>query len=122
MKIDEPFKQELARIVDFLNNNGEQSRKLWDVLSALRGPDSDNSTEKFISTEVIRDYIGLKDAGPLLIMSSGDSEEKLERRLELFPLDGRVFGPRLERWTHFSNHALLAFQALGLKWDRVNTK
>lgn len=55
-------KQMIDSIVVFLNNRTrEESRQLWDVLSALRGPDSDDSHMlKDVTTARLRGAIGLR--------------------------------------------------------------
>ena len=57
----EPWQLELERTVHFLNTASDvQSRKLWAVLTALRGPDSDIGNDKYSTTAVIRHAIGLR--------------------------------------------------------------
>ena len=57
----EPWQLELERTVHFLNTATDtQSRKLWAVLTALRGPDSENFDEKDSITAVILHAIGLR--------------------------------------------------------------
>jgi hypothetical protein len=57
-------KQMLDSIISFLNNAPyEESRQLWDVLTALRGPDDNNTSLKSITTARIRGVLGLRPNG-----------------------------------------------------------
>lgn len=108
------WKAELKRIVEFLNYNAgddDDSDNLWNVLSALRGPDVDDHMEalKLSTTSVIRHAIGL--ATSRLVIES-DAPHKLSVRLMLDE-HSRANG-------HFTWHAKQAFEALGLKWDENN--
>jgi hypothetical protein len=119
----EPWQLELERTVHFLNTATDvQSRKLWAVLTALRGPDSDDSYEKYATTSVIRHAIGLRKSVAGAIVNA-DSAENAAIRMNIFPLELSHFGGlRLRKWTHFSHHVKLAFEALGLVWDKDNSK
>lgn len=44
----------LDQIDQFLSNGTDDSRELWTVLTALRGPDDENDTLKDKSTAIIR--------------------------------------------------------------------
>jgi hypothetical protein len=118
------FKAELQRIVEFLNVPDVESKQLWDVLSALRGPDSvsevalfgptvdhyrmnqEDAVAKEATTEVIRHTIGLSGDGLGILISPDQAGAEVVR--EKIP-NG-----------HFKLHALLAFKTLGLDWDKVN--
>lgn len=89
----------------------EEKLKLWDILSALRGPDDQNAEMKAATTAVIRCKLfgaytidGIADANI-------DTEEKAESR---------------KRWVvssisdHFIFHARSAFAALGMVWAQKN--
>jgi hypothetical protein len=82
----EPWQLELERTVHFLNTATDtQSIKLWAVLTALRGPDSNNNDEKYSITAVIRHAIGLRAyvAGAIV---SADSAEHATTRVLRFPM------------------------------------
>ena len=54
-------RQLLDTIVTVLNGPRTEAKQLWNVLTALRGPDSDSSYLKDLTTARIRGAIGLKD-------------------------------------------------------------
>ena len=92
---------------------------LFDVLSALRGPDSNRDTVKEATTGLIRGKafpIVFTEDGPHnclgLIVTHEDNEDlaKVRMALEKDPEESR----------HFLNHAKLAFNHLGLSWSNVN--
>jgi hypothetical protein len=113
----------LALVVEFLNEDAEGGKKLWDVLTALRGPDDDYLTKKRSTTSVLRHAIGLTYYGLTGAIINQDTEEYAKYRATQMPV---VISPHichpliLEKWTHFHAHTLAAFQVLGLKWDKVN--
>jgi hypothetical protein len=106
------WKAELDRIVEFLNygyGDDVATSALWNVLSALRGPDEDDRMEalKCSTTAVIRHAIGLK-TDSLVIGPDEDRAVEVRKMVEeLAP-------------THFIWHAKNAFSALGLKWAENN--
>jgi hypothetical protein len=104
----EPWRAELARIVKFLNKNTDGSKALWDVLSALRGPDSCSDAEKDATTAVVRHTIGLNRYLFGLIVDP-DRADNIDMRA------GWKF-----RSSHFQSHAKQAFDALDLKWTELN--
>lgn len=96
-----------------------ESRKLWSVLTALRGPDWTgpimpvaDSELKECTTEVIRYELLRRRKGSGAYFSlayvSKDRPAFVERRREI------------DTSTHFGLHAKAAFLALGLKWDELN--
>lgn len=104
-------------IVEFLTTDIDchpERSELWDILTALRGPDfSDwNGETKAATTAVIRYKLGLRDgenaAGAIC---EPDSPKKVEFRKNLI-----VSGAS---W-HFVSHAQNAFNALDLKWNELN--
>ena len=119
----EPWQLELERTVHFLNTATDtQSRKLWAVLTALRGPDSDDNYDKHATTAVIRHAIGLQQrvAGAIV---NADSAENAQTRTDRFPIMVDHWGHvALKSWSHFSFHAKHAFDVLGLAWDKDNSK
>lgn len=98
----------------------EAARLLWDVLSALRGPDTSHMGSKDATTSVLRRYAFPKtfdrDTRSTVRMSkavaNGDDES-----LRLNRLDAGIVN---RTSSHFYNHAQKAFWALGLKWNEVN--
>lgn len=114
------WRQELERIVKFLNRNDVESRKLWWILSALRGPDKDENYDseelpyptKYSTTAVIRNAIGLV---PLQIayVNCEDSTAKVDFRKSL---------TAQQYDEHFFDHAVSAFAVLGLDWEKLNVK
>lgn len=51
----------LAQIVKFLQVGDEESADLWNILTALRGPDSGNNELKQATTSRLRHVIGLRE-------------------------------------------------------------
>jgi hypothetical protein len=111
---DRSFRLLLQQVVEFLNVNDDESSKLWNVLSALRGPDCPDPTAsndynvKLATTSVIRHAIGLRWRNVLDI--NPDQGAFVEIRQEV--LNGNDH--------HFKGHAINAFNDLGLKWNGVN--
>lgn len=105
------MKQVLAVIDKFgadTKVKSEEKRKLWDVLSALRGPDSNSeSSLKGSLTCVIREHAvpRLAEKYAMLLL---DNQGLCSERRFIYPS------------THFTTHALKAFDALGLHWGKVN--
>lgn len=109
------LKDDLTNLRQLLTKS-ENSRELWDILTALRGPDDCDELDKEATTGVIRWALlgydaGEEDEGEKRVFWSSvfapDSKEKAAHRRNM------------DR-THFSQHALRAFEALGLKWREVN--
>jgi hypothetical protein len=105
------WKAELDRIVEFLNyGDGDDgaTSALWNVLSALRGPDEDDHMDalKCSTTAVIRHAIGLKTDS---LVICPDEERAVEARKMVD-----------DATTHFIWHAKNAFSVLGLKWTENN--
>ncbi|MFI5355197.1 MAG: hypothetical protein ACHQX0_06260 [Desulfobaccales bacterium] len=99
---------------------------LWDILSALRGPDDGNEDLKVATTAVIRYTVfgpGLRDMGMVCLPDSGASlrtRQSFNEFGQAFDKDGQVINPNRFENIHFFGHARRAFKALGLDWDRVN--
>jgi hypothetical protein len=103
-------KARLKDLVDFLNTMTNESKKLWWVLTALRGPDTDSERQKSATTSVIRHAVGLREWVGNGATTNPDSHDALVHRTNSFsPND-----------YHFKLHAKKAFETLGLDWDRVN--
>lgn len=109
--------EELGKILVEMGESDETGA-LWNVLTALRGPDNEDEDVKRATTEVIRWHFLGKD--PNMDGFSGSfvgPDDEGSRRLRVF-LSGPSGAIEL---SHFRGHAKLAFAALGLKWDEVNT-
>src|SRR5574341_1987477 len=114
MRIPHTAREMLAALRKFFSKHQSRSRfeqrRLWNVLTALRGPDiaDDNENIKTATTAVIRHAAfgpdsRVRDFGYV----NPDSPEQRDRRLNI-PRD------------HFWDHATLAFEALGFVWEAVN--
>ena len=105
------WRVELKRIVDFLNTKTPDAKKLWWVLTALRGPDSYNVIEyKGATTAVIRHACGLRQGVGNGATVNPDSV--FSARLRTDPPGALSY--------HFVEHARFAFEELGLEWDTFN--
>lgn len=94
---------------------------MWDILTALRGPDRENThAVKSATTAVIRqavfgpDFIKARDAVGATMHVDNNKEAKLRRSMDA-DTDAE-YGPDF----HFRYHARRAFTALGLNWTGVN--
>jgi len=71
-KKDAELRALLKKIVTTINRSDRNAKHLWDILSALRGPDSGNGYNKTRTTERIRHTLGFKpsmfftDTDPLI--------------------------------------------------------
>jgi len=97
-----------------------ERNRLWNVLTALRGPDDEDIDSKKATTAIIRSValpkaasitIGFPNAS-ILGLTNEDSEGYAAHRCHSFRSYGR--GP------HFDEHAVLAFASLELVWGRCN--
>jgi hypothetical protein len=111
----------LKIIVEFLNRDDLESRQLWHVLTALRGPDKCDDNKELLkksTTCVIRTKIGLNKTspsnyGPNGAMVYADTEDGPQVRMDA---TNRTSGVS----PHFISHAELAFEVLGLAWKKKN--
>ena len=55
-------KSALSIVVEVLNANNAESQYLWDILTALRGPDNGDVYVKHLTTAALRGAIGLKSS------------------------------------------------------------
>ena len=102
----------LNQISRFLRDDSQvlkgERKKLWEVLTALRGPDYGESyNTKRATTAVIRYHALGSSAVRGFAQVRPDDEYSVRTRCEM---KGR----------HFIDHAILAFDALGLKWCEHN--
>jgi hypothetical protein len=88
-----------------------ERKGVYDVLTALRGPDNDDWDLKDQTTAVIR-YAALGR------VALGDAGAIVHRDHPTYALARQNFGALYE--PHFMGHAKLAFAALGLKWNDYN--
>lgn len=103
----------LRHLNKFMATSGDYRQKndLWDILTALRGPDNtvmeSYSAIKAATTAVIRWHVfGWNVAGN----TQPDSAVSVAVRKTIC----------VDRENHFGLHAYNAFKALGLKWDELN--
>jgi len=111
-KVQKPMTclQMVRAIQQMLKNASEsESCKMWDILTALRGPDFDNSESiKRATTAVIRHRFLANTPNYFFVSIGEDGQHLVEKRVNC------------ESNYHFINHAKSAFRALGLKWDETN--
>jgi hypothetical protein len=122
-KSQERVRKTLDVVDNVLNcKDREAAKSLWDILTALRGPDNSDQTfsTKVATTCVIRSKslpktfnshstITKNSFISAIAISNNDSPRSLKSRSEfMYP------------YGHFLSHAKNAFKALGLKWDEVN--
>ena len=97
----------LKQVVDILNTGTENSKLLWDILSALRGPDFENSYYiKDLTTGRIRAIIGLRSGNSRFVVSP--------RSLTPVQLQRRTFQALSKNGVpeHFRNHYDTAANAI----------
>jgi len=102
----------LNRIQDMLDGKS-YSAELWDILVALRGPDSRNRKIKNATTALIR--LTAFPKRPCLersVFADSDSPELARRRQVLLRHEAN----------HFREHVRDAFAALGLKLEEPNVQ
>ena len=97
-----------------------EGHKLWSVLTALRGPDSDSDRLKYATTSVIRWHAFKRTylaGGPII---NYDSVSHADRRKKLQV--AFAANPHSDDGTsrHFWSHVTEAFEALGLSLTEVN--
>ena len=80
--------------------------EIWDILTALRGPDNYDHDLKKATTGLVRKAVFGSIDLPMAIVTPRDFAVYVDKRTHSSG--------------HFSNHAENAFNALGLKWDEVN--
>lgn len=118
-----------ALVEDFGVLPNEERKKVWDVLTALRGPDGVHDADDLLkqsTTCVIRRRLfgdALSRLDPLgypYAAQNGDTPARAAQRatcdLESVPVSAASKHPH----AHFIRHAQRAFRALGLKWTSVN--
>ncbi len=84
------------------------SMDLWNILTALRGPDSRNKKLKYATTALIRSAAFPRRPCEDLSVFGDDAPHLVERRRVMQDLN------------HFREHVKAAFDSLGLKWGGIN--
>lgn len=130
----------VAKLAAFMNDCPTDGRHLWRILSALRGPDAlimprqgarriptingeplrewHLKEVKAATSGVIRYSIGLTAQGTMIrLVTNSDSKEHLAVRKLLLEAENND-QPIVEY--HFLRHAMAAFEALELDWNKVN--
>ena len=106
MEDPKTLRQALDAIQDMLTLK-TYSEDLWDVLSALRGPDVRNHDLKMATTAVIRDAAFPNHPTTLRSFYGKDSRKRVIRRNKMFK--------KRENCRHFREHVFAAFEALRLR-------
>lgn len=104
IKFNAAIKELLKRSTEFAKGQGHQDQLVWDVLSALRGPDNDGpSTLKFLTTARIRSFVKLDSqaAGSTINPIGLTPQKRVERDILLS--DGS---------RHFQFHIFSAWRAI----------
>jgi hypothetical protein len=99
----------LNQIQEMLSGK-DYSMDLWNVLVALRGPDSRNRKIKYATTALIRSAAFPKRPCEDLSVFGEDAPHLVQRRLGIQDLN------------HFREHVKDAFDSLGLNWGKINGK
>ena len=90
------------------------SADLWDILSAIRGPDSRNRKLKHATTTIIRSAAFPKRPCEERSFYGEDSAKRAEIRTRIFKSKGDQ--------NHFRQHVVAAFASLQLNLYEVNPK
>jgi hypothetical protein len=98
--------------IERMLTNQPYSADLWDVLSAIRGPDSRNRKLKHATTTIIRSAAFPKRPCEERSFYGEDSAKRAEIRKRLFH--------SREDFNHFRQHVKAAFDALGLDLEGIN--
>lgn len=101
------LRQALDYIQEMLDGKS-YSMDLWNVLTALRGPDSRDRKIKYATTALIRSAAFPKRPCEDLSVFGDDAPHLAQRRRDIRDLN------------HFREHVKDAFDSLGLDWEGVN--
>jgi len=107
------LRQALDVIQDMLDGQ-PYSAELWDILVALRGPDSRDRKLKYATTAIIRSAAFPKRPREEGSIFGTDSFLRTLRRRDMFR--------KKQDFNHFREHVRDAFAALGLKLGGVNAE
>ncbi len=110
-RIPKTLREALDQIQEMLSGKA-YSAELWDVLVALRGPDSRNRKLKHATTAIIRSAAFPKRPCEERSIYGYDNKVLTKRRRELFR--------ERKDQNHFRDHVKDSFIALGLKLFEVN--
>ena len=106
MKISQT--KEARAIRALLRNKKLDQKKVWEILTSLRGEDEGSDIIKEATTALIRGRLGLKEVPHwLLAIHLQDTKVLAEKRYAMV-------------CRHFKMHVIKAFNALNLKWYEVN--
>jgi len=103
-KSKETARNLIKNVIEFVNTDSLYGRDLWAILTALRGPDTNNMVVKALTTQKIRGAVGLSSNNSANAYSS---EEKPEMILSL-----HSFETTHKENLHFINHHNYAVEAL----------
>jgi hypothetical protein len=106
-------KQALSVVVAVLNGLRAEAKPLWDILTALRGPDDGNPDLKQITTATVRGAIGIMSGGNTGAIVS--NQRPFGADLDRFLLTDRLQNEHKAAY-HFVSHyreALIALKSLG---------
>jgi hypothetical protein len=98
--------------IQYMLDGKPYSAALWDVLSAIRGPDCRNHSLKTATTMVIRDAAFPKHPCEERSFYAKDNAKSASRRKKMFSKKGGR--------PHFREHVRDAFECLGLSLFEVN--
>lgn len=87
-----------------------KGQDLWNILTALRGPDNKDERLKEATTGVLRHKLWLDDWSIGLFVSNPDEQAFLEIRKQI----------DIGQNSHFTRHIMAAFKSIGLQWNEVN--
>lgn len=117
------MKTKLRKLLDQIDNylsteEEDDSRALWAILSALRGPDDyDDVRYKDATTSVLR-----AAAFPKTALVSSSVGGRVCASMVNDDAYRATFRGRLALRSHFITHAMGAFRALELRWGTDNSK
>lgn len=104
----EQAKKLLRNVVEFINYDDSVSRNVWDILTALRGPDNNNDVLKELTTCRLRFKLGFKEGDSLGFIVNSDGVP-LAPALEAVKNRYGVGAVSI----HFQGHFDKAIQAVG---------
>ena len=107
MKISQT--KEAKAIRRLLGDKTLDQKKIWNIITALRGPDEPKeAVVKWATTALIRGRLGVKEVPSwALAQHLADSKKSKNTRAKM-------------AGSHFRVHIIKAFNALNLEWNEVN--
>lgn len=100
----------IEQIVESLNFQDEESRNLWYVLTALRGPDNEGSALKAETTAKLRRAIGLNAS--IFAIVSNENPPESHRDYDVVTRELSKNNSFIRYEYHFVNHYALGVRAL----------